>query len=607
MLKTDDGDLVRQALAGERQAFAALVDRYRDMLCGLAYWHLGSFEDAQDVAQEAFVYAYLHLRELREPARFAAWLRRIALSHCVDRLRRRDNGHLSLDQIAEHAGADEQVAAAGRRPADDPMERLATRMVVREALGRLSAKARVAVTLFYLGGYSHAEIARFLEVPLNTIRSRLRHAKRQLREEMIPMISDVLNEGKPDPQFTRRVVEEAIRRAEKASRSHAMGNALRCYEEALTALDRLEPDEEQRRLKMETLHGMGAAARFPRGMGEAIRLWEQSLAIARELDDRMRQADYLLRIAGHTDPRDLAEAYRRQALEIYRELGDSAGQGECLFWFCRRSLGEGEAISARSYCEQALPFLEAAGDLRLAAVCRAILRLLQEVGEAEFPALLTWNVSCDVLEQKAGTVCFGPHSDFRRLIGSEAVPPGLALLRARSLFAHLAPLGRLLDAAVPLGGGWSGDSWSYSSQPLQTEVTVKSASERITVPAGTFKDCLLMEQVTSEGALPDDAPEQGCRLNRDSLCGVRQAWYAPGVGLVQLKVQGADGSEALLQLQEFSVQEGSDAHLPLATGNAWSYRPNPLPAGWTGREVYQITAQNDGRSFVQSYGYLRQP
>jgi tetratricopeptide (TPR) repeat protein len=437
----------------------------------------------------------------------------------------------------------------------------------------------------------------------------------------------VLNEGRPDPQFTRRVVEEALRRAEQAANANAMGDALRYYDKALVALDRLDPDEAQRRLKMEALQGKGAAARFPRSMDEAVRLWEQSLALAGELGDRKSQADQLLRIAGHTGQPDLAEQYRRRALAIYRDLGDAAGQGECLFWFCTRSLGERDAPSARRYCEQALPLLEAAGDPRLTAVCRAILSLLDEVGEPAFPMLLSWNASCDILEQQNGILRFGPHSDFRGTPRPGPLPPGLALLRARTLFAHLAPLSKLLDATAPVGASWSGDTWSYSSQPLQTVLTVKSASEQITVPAGTFENCLLMELTTSESTRPDDTPEENRRLNRESLCGTRQAWYAPGVGLVQLRVQTEDSPEAncrsaalerpgpspsaparafMLQLQEFSLTQASPAYLPLALRNTWTYTAHPLPSSLTARELYQITAQDEDRWLLQSYGYLRE-
>src|SRR5438874_8629869 len=116
-LQIDESELIRQALAGQTQAFTLLVDRYRDPLCGMAYSYIGSFDDAQDVAQEVLIYAYLHLRDLREAGSFAAWLRRITRSRCSDRLRRRDSAPLSLDQLAEQSGETGKDGAGGLQSA----------------------------------------------------------------------------------------------------------------------------------------------------------------------------------------------------------------------------------------------------------------------------------------------------------------------------------------------------------------------------------------------------------------------------------------------------------------------------------------------------------
>ena len=86
----DDAGMVRKAREGSREAFTALVGRYRDMVYGTAYHYLGNAEDAQDAAQEAFVSAYGRLGQLREPEKFAPWLRRLTLNGCADILRRRD-------------------------------------------------------------------------------------------------------------------------------------------------------------------------------------------------------------------------------------------------------------------------------------------------------------------------------------------------------------------------------------------------------------------------------------------------------------------------------------------------------------------------------------
>jgi hypothetical protein len=266
-----------------------------------------------------------------------------------------------------------------------------------------------------------------------------------------------------------------------------------------------------------------------------------------------------------------------------------------------RSLRAGEAAPARDYAEQALPLLERGGERRLAAVCRAIRRLLAEVGEDALPHLLSRNVSCDVIEQSADTLRFGRHSDFR---GGTVLPPALAVLRSRTLFAHLAPSGRLLDPAVPAGSSWSGPSWSYSAQPLRTVVTVRSASERIAVPAGTFENCLLIEQVTTEGDRPGDAADANRQSDMESLCGSRAAWYAPGVGLVQFRLRNTDGAEAYAHLIDYSLQAPGPSPLPLAIGNRWTYTWPDLPDRRAGRELYEITDRNGSDWYLESYGHL---
>ena len=79
--------LVRRAQACDLDAYSCLVQRFQDMAVGYAYAYLGDMHLAEDAAQEAFIEAYAHLIQLRHPAAFAAWLRKIVFKHC-DRLRR---------------------------------------------------------------------------------------------------------------------------------------------------------------------------------------------------------------------------------------------------------------------------------------------------------------------------------------------------------------------------------------------------------------------------------------------------------------------------------------------------------------------------------------
>ncbi len=193
-MRLDDAELVVRTLAGDWAAYSDLVGRYRDAVFGVAYHHLGDFDEAEDAAQEAFVRAYVRLKQLRDAARFAPWLHRIASNVCVDILRRRTHDVMALN-------AEEPEAAS----ADRDLEQTAARVTVKQALAKLSERFRLTVTLYYINGYSHGEIASFLQVPINTVRTRLQRAKKQLRQEMLTMVDNVLKKERPGEGFAQEV------------------------------------------------------------------------------------------------------------------------------------------------------------------------------------------------------------------------------------------------------------------------------------------------------------------------------------------------------------------------------------------------------------------
>lgn len=587
-MQTDDGELIRRTLAGDGCAFAALVDRYRGMVYGTAFHSLGSPEDAQDAAQDVFLHAYGRLRELRDGDKLAPWLRRMTMNRCAD-LRRRDSKRLSA-----HG---EEVTHPS-----EAMEHVTTRLLVRDALGRLSDKTRLTVILCYVSGYSHAEVARFLEVPRNTVRSHLLHAKRQLREEMMDMADEVINEGAPDPQWTRQVVEEAMRRGERALQSYEKDNAARHYDAALTALGAMAPGTEQRRLTMEALWRKGEAHSEYQG---AIPLFEQSLAIAEELDDHRGQAEKLMALggafynSGNGQDRRVRECYER-ALAIWEGLDDARGQAQCL-----TNLGTGrlwgDGTQGTRYFEQARALYESAHDLNGAAFCRAMLDVAAEVGADRLRAIIGYYAGCDVLLKREGVVSHPSETCHINYTWDDAL--ARSPLRIQRVFRQCSHLRKILDARVPVGGHWEGQAFSFSQQPLRATVTVKSDHERVTVPAGVFENCLLTEQVTTESDLADSASVDSKRANREELCGVCRAWYAPGVGLVRLHVRRGDGLEAVIELDGYSVEDGSRDYLPLSIDNTWTYGWADLPPEYHAKEVYRVTGHKDDRWYLEHYAY----
>jgi RNA polymerase sigma factor (sigma-70 family) len=168
--------LVLAAQQGDAEAFDDIVGRFQDMAYAGAYALVEDRQLAEDVAQEAFIEAYLSLPKLREPAAFPGWFRRILFKQ-GDRLTR---GKRFVAVPLE---------TAYDLPLNDaaPPEIVESREVqeqVRRAVEALPEHERIVVALFYGTGYPIKEIAAFLEVPVTTVKKRLHDARKRLREQL---------------------------------------------------------------------------------------------------------------------------------------------------------------------------------------------------------------------------------------------------------------------------------------------------------------------------------------------------------------------------------------------------------------------------------------
>jgi RNA polymerase sigma-70 factor, ECF subfamily len=163
------GDLLTQALAGERAAFAALVRQHQRSVYSLALRMLSDRHAAEDLAQEVFLQLYRSLSALSSEAHLGFWLRRVTLHRAIDRLRRAPR----LESRAEELAA----VVSETEPADPLLERR-----LRALLRELPAAARAVVLLRYQEDLDPVDIARTLRMPLNTVKSHLRRSLAQLRE-----------------------------------------------------------------------------------------------------------------------------------------------------------------------------------------------------------------------------------------------------------------------------------------------------------------------------------------------------------------------------------------------------------------------------------------
>ena len=198
-----DATLVALMRAGERETFTPLLLRHYSSVARLCRRLLGPTPEAQDIAQEAALQAFLRLSELHDAARFGAWLHAIAANLARMELRRRRT--LSLDAMTDGAAMIVLWAAGPHTPEEVHAARELHDTIV-AALSELSDVNREVVIGFYLAGYSYAELAELLGVPVSTVKGRLFKGRRQLRRTLAPTAHEVLN---PDRRPRKEHLMEA--------------------------------------------------------------------------------------------------------------------------------------------------------------------------------------------------------------------------------------------------------------------------------------------------------------------------------------------------------------------------------------------------------------
>lgn len=213
MAERTDAELVGLTRSSDREAYSALVARYQGHVYGLAYSLAGNWADAQDIAQETFVRAYINLGQLRDPARFAAWLRRVTFSVAMNWLKAfRPRLFQHLDGRVDL----ETLEIPDFRPGPpEVVEKRELAEAVQRAIASLPPKYRVPLTMFHLDGLSYQKVADFLDIPLGRVKVLIHRARAKLKdvlpaylaEEVVPVVQEVFNEHKLPAEFAQKVLD----------------------------------------------------------------------------------------------------------------------------------------------------------------------------------------------------------------------------------------------------------------------------------------------------------------------------------------------------------------------------------------------------------------
>ena len=195
-MRNDDIVLIQRILAGDAIAFERLVGKYQKQVHTLAWRKVRDFHIAEDITQETFLQVYQKLETLEDPTRFPGWLYVIADRLCIAWLRRNQRHTEPLEDTdiseVETEAYSRYIATEHAKTFDE-----ARRDLVEELLAKLKEGNRTVITLHYLEGMTYSEMSDFLGVSKNTIKSRLRRARQQLRqyEFMVPEALDITIEA----------------------------------------------------------------------------------------------------------------------------------------------------------------------------------------------------------------------------------------------------------------------------------------------------------------------------------------------------------------------------------------------------------------------------
>ncbi len=251
--------LVTRGRAGDVDAYGEIVRRFQDMGYGYAYSILGDFHLAEDAAQEAFIEAYRCLGNLREPAAFPGWFRRIIFKHCDRLTRRKEIPAASLEAAVE-------VASPARQPSQAAEDR-EMRDKVLAAIRSLPEQQREVTTLFYINGYSQNDIAEFLEVPAGTVKSRLTASRNRLKERMLNMVADELKSHPLPGEFPQQIQELLAKPRPLEIEGHPIREIGRAIQDALSEYELISGEE----VVKKTSYGVGS------GLADAYEVDEETI------------------------------------------------------------------------------------------------------------------------------------------------------------------------------------------------------------------------------------------------------------------------------------------------------------------------------------------
>jgi RNA polymerase sigma-70 factor (ECF subfamily) len=179
---------IDKVLSGDTNAFAYLINKYKDMTYTIAIKIVKSHEDAEEVAQDSFLKAYEKLNTFKGNAKFSTWLYTIVYRNSITKIRKKKVATSDIDDyvIDNHSEGDDF-------PQIEAMKNEEQQKYVREAIDKLPEKDAVLITLFYMNDNSVEEIEQITGLSESNVKVKLFRARKKLNQELSGLLKEELN------------------------------------------------------------------------------------------------------------------------------------------------------------------------------------------------------------------------------------------------------------------------------------------------------------------------------------------------------------------------------------------------------------------------------
>lgn len=187
MSNTDDLMYIKQVIGGDTNAFAVLVDRYKNMVFTLSLKMVKNREEAEEVAQDTFVKAYRSLNKFKAESKFSTWLYKVAYNTCLDCLKKKNRAQpvVAIDEYTEH----EVVSLSN---VVDSLEEKERSQMIQECLDVLPGEDSFLLSLYYFEEQSIKEIAKIMGINDNHVKIKLFRSRKKLtavlKDQLTPEI-----------------------------------------------------------------------------------------------------------------------------------------------------------------------------------------------------------------------------------------------------------------------------------------------------------------------------------------------------------------------------------------------------------------------------------